>query len=159
MKRISELLKIFITILVLTGTHASGETLKILQFNPDSIVTIKGTITEIRESHWYSSSDVNLVCTLKQGNAFIHNIDIGDRSLYKESPKIGDTIELTGSKTISGNTHYVLGINAVLNNNKTINIRTETGIPSWSHSPASTLKKRRKKSFLYKMRKSMKRRR
>lgn len=130
------------------------ETTKILKYEKNSEITVSGIIQEVRVEKWYGNKKENYIITMTDEKDNSLKIDLGCTNLYKNTPKPGDKILITGSKVKDNSSFIVLAKKVTINNNE-IAVRNNSGVPNWGNS--SKMRNMRKKHFMYKMRKSMRR--
>lgn len=132
------------------------ENLQILKFDKNSIVEIEGKIQNIETQNWYGTKKENFVIVLKDKNNESVKVDLGCTGLYKTSPKKNDSIKIVGSKVSYNNEIVILSVKVKMEKEEII-IRNENGVPLWLDNSSNKMKNKRKKIFMYKMRKNMRR--
>jgi len=132
------------------------ENLQILKFDKNAIVEIEGQIESIDIENWYGEKKENFIIMVQTKENEKLKVDFGCVGLYKKPLKIGDTVKVTGSKVIDKKETVILAVKINLNKDE-ITIRNKEGVPKWLGKSNNKTKKMRKKHFMYKMRKNMRR--
>jgi hypothetical protein len=130
------ILIVSLMVLVLVWADQSPAQLKKL-YDPQKVVTIQGQIdkmeTVTRLGRQAANGRKTLLAYLKtsQGNAIVHLGPAEFLARQQFSPKIGDTLEITGGRVNTRRGEVILAA-TVASGGKTYTLRDNRGIPVWS---------------------------